>query len=192
MGQIFPGSAHDPAPRRSSHWGNPGESLTQRFNRVMIWMVGFMFFYQLWKTNVMLPITDIGAAQGCRASLRRWLLCSHPDMAERLSFQKKSRVAEKSDTAAKTYATSSPPRWMLVSHLPQSSCKVPRWLLHLSKDWGTLSSLRVHQLRACWLAAPPLRQEQVTFSTFFSHQYPYREEERKKKKEEQRPQQTNM
>lgn len=70
-------------------------------------------------------------------------------------LQKKSRAGEKSETAAKTDATSSPRGWIPASHPPQSPCKVPRWLLDLSRGWGTLSSLRVDQLRARWLAAPP-------------------------------------
>lgn len=121
----------------------------------MVLMVGSMFLYQPWKTDVMLPVTHTGAAQGCRTSSRRWFLCSHPDLAERLSLQKKSRAGEKSETAAKTDATSSPRGWIPASHPPRSPCKVPRWLLDLSRDRGTLSSLRVHQLRARWLAAPP-------------------------------------
>ena len=132
--QVFPGSAHDPTPRRSSHWGNPGECQTQRFNRVMVVMVGFTVLYQPWKTDTTLSITPAEAAQECRTSSKRWILHSHPDLAERLSPQKKPRVAEKSETAAKTYATSSPPRWFLVSHLPQTPHKLPSvlCLFHLS------------------------------------------------------------
>lgn len=85
MAQIFPGSAHDPAPSRSSQWSNPGESLTQRFNRVMGLMVGFMFSQQPWKTNVMLlPIAHMGAAWGHRESSRTQFSWPHPDMVEKV------------------------------------------------------------------------------------------------------------
>lgn len=92
----------------------------------------------------MLPITHTGAARGCRESSRAQFLCSHPDLVERLSAQKQSRVAEKCEAEAKTNALSSAPGWILVSHLPQSPHEMPHWLLHLS-------SPRVQQPR---LAAP--------------------------------------
>lgn len=105
MGQIFPGSPHDSASKRSSHWGKAGESLTQRFNRVTVSMVGFS------------PDNQHAAAHRSHRSSTRELeemALVVPPWKSQSPEVKGSRKT--SATAAKTCATSSPPGWILVSH----------------------------------------------------------------------------
>lgn len=170
--KFFQGQLMTLIPQRSSHWGYPGESVTQRFNRVMVLMVGFMFSQQPWKTDVMLPITHMGAARGHRESSRTQLLCSHPDLVEKA--QCPETVEQKN-----------------VKQQPKPSpCSLSRdgsWSGPLTRcPTGCCTSAETEAPTALRGSSSSEHPNLLSHLLHFSHRNPSREEEKKNQKKRKR------